>query len=114
MSFIKSFENCATPPPPFACRIHYVHVRSGVPLTNGAIDAILLSKNIKNIGKTNHVRNALRSVQSDVFHCRENIRFLLSLDLLSDIEGDTEQSTSFGTVPEIKELGANFATVLVN
>ena len=46
------------------------------------------------------IRDTLRSVQSDVFHCRENIHFLLSLNLLDNIEGDTKQSTSFCTVPE--------------
>ena len=61
-------------------------------------------KNCVRLKKPNHVRDALRSVQSDVFHCRENIHFLLSFDLLSNIEGNTEQSTSFGTVPEITEI----------
>ena len=55
--------------------------------------------------QTNLIYDALRSVQSDVFHCRENIHFLLSLDLLSNIEGDTKQSTSFCTIPEnVKEF----------
>ena len=57
--------------------------------------------------KSNHARDALRSVQSDVFHCRENIHFFLSLDLLSNIEGDTKQSTSFCTIPEITESVKN-------
>ena len=61
------------------------------------------------MGKSNLIRDTLRSVQSDVFHCKENIHFLLSLDLLGNIEGDTKQSTSFCTVPEIKEIIRNFS-----
>ena len=57
--------------------------------------------------KTNLIRDALRSVQSDVFHCRENIHFLLSLNLLGNIEGDTKQSTSFCTVPEMAVIVEN-------
>ena len=62
---------------------------------------------IRNSKKTNHVSDALRPVQSDVFHCRENIHFVLSLDLLHNIEGHTEQPTSFCTIPEMTEIVTN-------
>ena len=52
------------------------------------------------------------SVQSNVFHCRENIHFVLSLDLLGNIEGDTEQSTSFCAISEITEIVENFMSEL--
>ena len=42
-----------------------------------------------------------------MFHCRENIHFLLSLNLLGNIEGDTKQSTSFCTVPEMAVIVEN-------
>ena len=64
-------------------------------------EKISFLKNIKKeSGKPNHVSDALRSVQSDVFHCRENIHLLLSLDLFGNIEGDTKQSTSFSSIPK--------------
>ena len=42
-----------------------------------------------------------------MFHCRENIHFLLSHDLVGNIEGDTKQSTSFCTIPEMAETVEN-------
>ena len=45
-----------------------------------------------------HAWNTLRSVQSDVFYCWEDVDFLFQFDLLSNMEGGTEQSTSLCTV----------------
>ena len=67
----------------------------------------------KKMGKPDLIYDALRPVQSDVFHCRENVHFLLSLDLLGNIEGDTKQSTSFCTIPEIREIIRNFTSKLM-
>ena len=73
-------------------------------------DTEKVEKKVKN---PNHAIDALRYVQSDVFHCRENIHFLLSLDLLCNIEGDTKQSTSFCTIPKMWECGSCKLMVLL-